>query len=731
MSIADRLFGRKQSATTRLLFSLLGVGQPVWTPRDYRRLAKEGYETNTWVYACVTGISRAAKGVPPVLYRGQGARGERAVKMIRRGNEAALRRRYGRPPVTYLNGCTPAVRRRAWAIRQAVERKELVEIETHKILNLLDNPNPEQGGEEFFEAYLSYLLIAGNSYVEGVPAGRPPVELWTLRPDRTKVIPDKQKRIGGYRYQAGGGKVDLKVEDVMHTKFFHPTEDWYGLSPLEAAARAVDRDNAAEAWNTALLQNGGRPMGALTTEGELSPEQRSDLKAALDERAGPKEAGRPLLLEGGLKWEEMGLTPRDMDWLAAQKWSLQRICGAYGYPQLLLDPEAGGSFSTDQQAARVQLYQDSVLPLLNHVYGDLNRWLVPKFGEDLLLAYDVDGIEALQEDRNEAWQRTDDVRMTLDERREAVGLDALPNGAGQVIILPTGVSVRPADDVITDPNPPPDPVDPSSDPNADPAAAKRRSRKDAGTLPSDWWSEGAEQWVLEVTGLKVTQVTDTTRAVISALISEGIKEGESMPKIAARLRATFDDFSATRSLLIARTEVIGAANAGGRFAALSTGLDLEHEWLATLDERTRPDHAEADGQRRKMHEPFDVGGHHGMFPGDPTLPPSEVCNCRCTEVYVSPSSKRSMEFDQEQKAAYWQDHDKVRAAWEAVVAARAAKRFRAEGDTLAAAVASASDGHEAMRAVELIDRDAWLGLFRSFYHGVVEDFAVRVLESLR
>lgn len=725
MSFLDRL-GRKQSAVARIVAAVYaGTGQPVWTPIEYKRLAQEGYQHNTWVYACVSGIAAAAKGIPWVLYQGQGARGQRAAKMIRSGNEAALRRAYGRPPGSYLAGCTPAVRARAWAIRTAVERKELVEVESHPLLDLFDRPNPEMGGGAFQEAFFGYWLISGNAYVEGVPAGRPPVELWPHRPDRITVIPDTKNRIGGYEYKVAGSAYRFDPADLMHTKFFHPTNDWYGMSPLEAAARAVDRDNAAESWNTALLQNGGRPSGALTTDTELGEQQKIDLKAALDERQGPKAAGRPLLLEGGLKWQEMGLTPRDMDWLNAQKWSLKRISAAYGYPMPLLDPEASATYANYAEA-RLALYQDRVLPLMDHAADDWNRWLTPKFGDGLVLTYDVDGIEALQEDRNQAWQRTDDTRMTVNERREAVGLDPIPGG--DVILVPTTVTARPVDDLEAPP--PPEPADPNADdPNADdPAAAKQRRRKAAEGVAPDWWQQGADEWMLQVTGLKVSQVTDTTRAILAAIIQTGVSEGESMQQIADRIRTAYAEMSETRAQLIARTEVIGAANAGGRFAALSTGLDLTREWLATLDERTRPDHLDANGQKRAMHEPYDVGGYQGMFPGDPSLPPSEVCNCRCTEVFLH-SAKR-MADTPETRAAWWEQHDQHRAAWERLVAQRCAARFAEEGAAVAGAVAGAADTHAAQITVTRLDTTPWLTLYRGFYTGVMEDFGHRTLTDL-
>lgn len=457
MSLAGRLISRKDSAVAKAFGGVFGARSPIWTPREYARMAKEGYEENTWVYACVTGTCDATKQIPFAAY-----------KINDSGLQERTRRRLQKKVAFMRQNPQPDVKAR---IRRMKALGELEEIDSHPLMALLANPNPLMSAAEFKDAYFGYLLLSGNSYVEGVRPiqSRPPVELWPHRPDRITVIPgDGAFRVSAYRYKPNSKFVDLPAETVMHSRFFHPTNDWYGLSPIEAAARAVDRDNAAESWNTALLQNGARPSGALTTDAELGEEQKLELKEAMDERSNPKAAGRPLLLEGGLSWQEMGLTPRDMDWLNSQVWSMKRIAAAFHYPLLLLDPELGGSFSTDYKEARRALYADRAIPLFQHMCDDLNRWLVPQFGENLILSYDTDNLEALREGEDSIWARTNDPRMSMNERREAVGLDPLPNG--EVYLIPTTVTRVPAAD-LDEPPPAPAPATPGDpgDPDTDPA----------------------------------------------------------------------------------------------------------------------------------------------------------------------------------------------------------------------------------------------------------------------
>jgi len=109
------------------------------------------------------------------------------------------------------------------------------------------------------------------------------------------------------------------VRPILHVKLFNPVNDHYGLSPIEAAATAIDIHNTASKWNKALLDNSARPSGALVytaRDGNLSPDQFDRLKTELEQGfQGAAHAGRPLLLEGGLDWKSMSLTPKDMDFI--------------------------------------------------------------------------------------------------------------------------------------------------------------------------------------------------------------------------------------------------------------------------------------------------------------------------------------------------------------------------------------------------------------------------------
>ncbi len=389
----------KASATTQAL--VRNLPDAVWTPRDYQALSREGYATNPWVYACITEIARGIAGIPWRLYQGRG--------------EAAR------------------------------------ELDSHPLLDLLRRPNPEQGYGAWAEQLVSFLLIAGNSYVEAVGPDRgAPRELYVLRPDRMRVLPDAQNRVRGYRYEVSTARIDLDTEHCLHIRLFSPLDDWYGMSPLEAAARAIDQDNELARYEVRLLQNQAMPGMVLRSQDALDDRQYDRLKQQIQQLyQGTDNVGRPMILDGGLEAQPLSFSPQDMSMDKSMLWSAQRICAAFGVPGELV-----GLMSATYQnrrEARKALYTETILPLLDRIADDLNNWLAPQFGPALTLAYDRDSIEALQEDREALFNQIKAASwLTVNEQRVMAGYEERPEGD---VILEPGTLVPL--DALTAPAPAP------------------------------------------------------------------------------------------------------------------------------------------------------------------------------------------------------------------------------------------------------------------------------------
>ena len=385
----------KQNPVYSSLVMMLG-GNPQWTKKDIARLTEAGYQNCSTVYACINERAGGAAGVPWQLFQ--------------------------RP--TSKDG-----------------KKEL--IDEHPLLDLIRRPNPQEGGAFFVKKALAFYLISGNSYLARVgPDLGPPKELYAVRPDRMKVIPGTPAQpIRGYRYSVGGvpRKPDLKPEEILHLKMFHPLDDWYGLSPIEAASKEIDISAMGREWNMKLLQNDGRPSGALTTETGLTDEQRNFLKEQYkDSHQGYKNVGNPLILEGGLKWEPFAITPKDMDWLNSDKMNSRKICSIYNVaPEIVGD--ADNKTYSNYQEARKALYIEAILPDLDFIRDEFNNWLTPAFGDRLSLEYDKDAIEILREEQTAVYTRMGMAHwLTINEKRAACGEDDI-GPAGDVVMIPANL----------------------------------------------------------------------------------------------------------------------------------------------------------------------------------------------------------------------------------------------------------------------------------------------------
>src|SRR3954465_12950842 len=242
------------------------------------------------------------------------------------------------------------------------------------------------------------MRMSRRSAVDGSPR-----ELHVLRPDRIKLVPGADGWPESYEYTVAGRTVRFEqaatLPPILHLSLLHPLDDHYGLAPLEAASVAVDTHNAAAKWNKALLDNAARPSGALVYTGSdgigLSADQFERVKRELDDLyQGARNAGRPMVLEGGLDWKAMSLSPKDMDFMEAKHAAAREIALAFGVPPMLLAIPGDNTYSNYQEASRV-FWRQSVLPLAGRIGTALTQWLAPAYGGALRLAVDTDRIEAL------------------------------------------------------------------------------------------------------------------------------------------------------------------------------------------------------------------------------------------------------------------------------------------------------------------------------------------------
>lgn len=359
---------------------------------DFRQLADEGYRRNLIVYSCIREKAQTV-AEPELKCEVQGADGE------------------------------------ASALAAA-----------HPLVALLDRPNPEQGQFSFLELLMTHLDVAGNAYVHKVRSRMGKVvQLWLLRPDRIEIVPGPDGHVAGYKFAVGPSrKQDLPAEDVVHLKYPDPLNDYYGLSPICAAARAGDLDNNMIDWLAAFFLNGAEPRGFLKFKMRVAPEDRLRAKAQWAENhLGPRGWHSTAALDADVDYQETGKGPGDLAMDSISDQTESRICSAFGVPPILIGCAVGLKRSTyaNYREAKRSFWEETLIPLYTRIADALTIGLAHEFAtgnQAIVVRFDLSDIEALQESRQE--QRSAAVQLygggvaTKNEARVLAGLPRVVGG---------------------------------------------------------------------------------------------------------------------------------------------------------------------------------------------------------------------------------------------------------------------------------------------------------------
>jgi len=298
-------------------------------------------------------------------------------------------------------------------------------------------------GQSLLETLACHLLLHGNAYVQVLKDARGrPVELFALRPERVSIMAGEDGWPAAFAYEVAGRRPTIPLLDedaapnVIHIRHFHPADDHYGAGCLAAADEAVATHNAAAQWNRQLLENAARPSGALVYEADdgqtLTGDQFDRLKAELaNAYAGADNAGRPMLLEGGLKWQAMAMTPADLDFATLKAAAARDVALAFGVPPMLLGLPGDATYANYREANRA-LWRLTLLPLAGKILSGLCEGLAPWFPETCL-HIDLDRVPALAEDRERLWAQVSAADfLDAEEKRALLGLAPAPKDEGNI-----------------------------------------------------------------------------------------------------------------------------------------------------------------------------------------------------------------------------------------------------------------------------------------------------------
>lgn len=381
----------KESAVGRLIF--LGSKAASWSmgsKSDYKAYAMEGYCQNVVVYQAINKKAQALGAIP--LYVTDA-----------RGNE----------------------------------------LTDSPLLQLVNNPNPRQTKQQFFADLAAHLDLSGNSYIERINVGGRTRELYALRPDRMRVNPGITGLPSGYTYKVNEYDKTWPSDpvsgasDIRHIKTFNPLDDWYGMSAISSGAFAVDQHNETMRSMQAILQNNMTPSGVLQIKDSLTDDQFIRLKADIDDKyTGSGNKGRPLLLENGATWQQIGISPHDAMLIETKYSSARDISLALGVPPLMLNIQGDSTYSNYKEA-RLAFYEETIMPLATWIIDELNAWLSPMFGGHKL-HLDFDQIPAIAEKRAEVWAMAAGAQdLTINERRALRGYDEIEGG--DVLMVSSGM----------------------------------------------------------------------------------------------------------------------------------------------------------------------------------------------------------------------------------------------------------------------------------------------------
>lgn len=315
------------------------------------------------------------------------------------------------------------------------KNQEVEEVLEHELLDLLYRVNPEMTKYDFMSLSVIYLDMMGASpwFLEGGKKGHTPNNLYILRPEYLKAVKDRDGRIIGYKYRIGQVEREFEKDEVIQLKNYNPKEPDKGLGVIEAARVAATHNDYIGQHNTNLLKNQARPGGFLTVENNLDPKEIKRLKKEFEDKyGGYSNSYKPMLLQGGLKFEAAMLTPQDLDFIQSRNMNRDEILSIFGVPKPIIgvfdDVNRASALTAEYIFAKWTLE-----PLATKYVEQLNEFLVPRYGDDLWLSFEPlakDDDEQVTNRKEKAWNKW----RTTNEIRAEEGLD--PVTGGDIIYMP-------------------------------------------------------------------------------------------------------------------------------------------------------------------------------------------------------------------------------------------------------------------------------------------------------
>ena len=366
-NLISKNFQQTSQEFNRAIYNYLG-NTIIWNPENDNTYIEKGYQYNTTIYSIVNLIAKTAATIPFQVYE------------IKSENEL---KRYKAMTSGIANGS--ALHKAEVLRKHALE--EVADTELHE---LLSRPNPSQSYNAWIQEIIAFGKLTGNRYIYGI---KPDTGANQGKFKELYVLPSQKVEInsGGifepvksYSLEYNG-QYKMEAEDICHIKDFNPYYDGtgshlYGMSPLKAGLRSLDTNNEAITTGAKYLQNQTARGVLMSDEGDINEVQAQQLKEKFRQNySGSNNAGDIVITPKKLSWINFGMSASDLSLIEQYNASIKDLCNIYSVPAVLLNNTESSTYNNVIEAKK-SLYQSAVIPELNKIKDELNRWLVPAYG---------------------------------------------------------------------------------------------------------------------------------------------------------------------------------------------------------------------------------------------------------------------------------------------------------------------------------------------------------------
>lgn len=299
------------------------------------------------------------------------------------------------------------------------------EVKDSPLAALLRVANPMETFSDLLYRTVFWLELTGSAYwykSEANHDGNKPRALIGLKPQHMTIHADSQGRVKGYTYTVAGQPVPFDVDEVIHFKWPHPANDYYGIGKLEAARDLMDDQANRANWANRFWQNGAAPSGVFVRDGDADPTEFERLKARWNsEYGGKKNAGKTAWLVGKWSHIKLGLDIAEMQDIERQKLTVEQIFQLHGVPLSVAGVRDAANYATAEIDAE-RFKEFTLLPLARLIEQTLRSDLVAGFGDRDVLAFDVSSLINTARVVRDLTPLFDRGVVSINEMRERAGL---------------------------------------------------------------------------------------------------------------------------------------------------------------------------------------------------------------------------------------------------------------------------------------------------------------------